>query len=169
MPPKKPGKPNGPVAAPNRTRGPSKPGANRPGGPIKPSGPIIAQPAETRDPGVLDDIARAIDRLSEAGQLLRTRLDAVDPLEHPARWAGVNDEIRALDERIGGLRDEQQRIALAGTELRPLGLAELEALRSATTTLAELVRAAGRIAAVAEAAVKLADAAGAAIQRIGRG
>ena len=116
----------------------------------------------------LDDIARAIDRLSEAGQLLRTRLDVIDPIEHPARWAGVNDEVRALDDRIGGLRDEQQRVALLGSELRPLDLSELEALRAATETVAELVRTAARIAAVAEAAVALADAAGAAMQKLGR-
>ncbi len=114
----------------------------------------------------LDDIARAIDRLSEAGQLLRTRLDAIDPIEHAARWAGVNDEVRALDERIGGLRDEQQRVALRGSELRPLDLHELEALRAATETVAELVRTAARIAAVAEAAVALADAAGAAMKKL---
>jgi hypothetical protein len=137
--------------------------------PAKPRGnkPVAARPQRS-DRGVLDEICRAIDNLSEAGQLLRTRLDAIDPIEHAARWAGVNDEIRALDERIGGLRDEQQRVALAEIELRPLGLAELEALRAATTTLAELVRAAARIAAIAEAAARLADATGAAIQRIGR-
>lgn len=116
----------------------------------------------------LDDLARAIDRLSEAGQLLRTRLDEIDPIDHPARWAGVNDELRALDERIGGLRDEQQRIALLGAELRPLDLSELEALRAATETVAGLVRAAARIAAVAEAAVALAEATGAAMQKLGR-
>ncbi len=116
----------------------------------------------------LDDVARAIDRLSEAGQLLRTRLDEIDPIEHPARWAGVNDEVRALDDRIGGLRDEQQRVALLGAELQPLDLSELEALRAATETVAGLVRAAGRIAAVAEAAVALADVAGVAIQKLGR-
>lgn len=116
----------------------------------------------------LDDVARAIDRLSEAGQLLRTRLDEIDPIEHPARWAGVNDEVRALDDRIGGLRDEQQRVALLGAELQPLDLSELEALRTATETVAGLVRAAGRIAAVAEAAVALADVAGVAIQKLGR-
>ncbi len=124
--------------------------------------------AGSRRPTSLDDIARAIDRLSEAGQLLRTRLDAIDPIEHPARWAGVNDEVRALDDRIGGLRDEQQRVALLGSELRPLDLSELEALRAATEAVAELVRTAARIAAVAEAAVALADAAGAAMQKLGR-
>ncbi len=130
------------------------------------------RPDPTRAPAgeatTVDDIARAIDRLSEAGQLMRTRLDAIDPLEHPARWAGVNDEIRALDDRIHRLRDEQQRIALAGTELRPLGAAELLALREATAMVADLVRAAGRLAAVVEAASHLADATGAAIQRIAR-
>lgn len=123
---------------------------------------------EPKDPTILDDIARAIDRLSEAGQLLRNRLDAIDPVEHPARWGGVNDEIRALDARIGRLRDDQQRAALATAELRPLGIAELEALRAATTILADLVAAAARIAAIAEAAAQLADATGAALQRLRR-
>lgn len=122
----------------------------------------------SRNPTSLDDISRAIDRLSEAGQMLRTRLDAIDPIEHPARWSGVNDEVRALDDRICALRDEQQRVALLGSELRPLDLSELEALRKATETVAELVRAAAVIAAVAEAAVVLADATGAAIQKLGR-
>jgi hypothetical protein len=122
----------------------------------------------SRRPTSLDDIARAIDRLSEAGQMLRTRLDAIDPIEHPARWAGVNDEVRALDDRICALRDEQQRVALLGSELRQLDLSELEALRAATEAVAELVRAAAVIAAVAEAAVALADVTGAAIQKLGR-
>ena len=77
-------------------------------------------PSKRRDISHLEAVAAAIDRLSDASQLLRTRLDAIDPLEHAARWAGVNDEVRALDERLNRLRDEQQRIALAGTELRPL-------------------------------------------------
>lgn len=143
---------------------PRRPPSRRPpgAGARPPSQPSGARPTS------LDDIARAIDRLSEAGQLLRTRLDAIDPIEHPARWAGVNDEVRALDDRIGGLRDEQQRVALLGSELRPLDLSELEALRAATETVAELVRTAARIAAVAEAAVALADAAGAAMQKLGR-
>ncbi len=121
-----------------------------------------------RESTSLDDIARAIDRLSEVGQLLRTRLDAIDPIEHAARWAGVNDEIRALDERINGLRDEQQRVALLGAELRPLHLRELAALRAATEAVAALVQSAARVAAVAEAAARLADATGAALQQIGR-
>ena len=146
---------------------PRRPPSRRPPGagarpPSRPPQPSAARPTS------LDDIARAIDRLSEAGQLLRTRLDAIDPIEHPARWAGVNDEVRVLDDRIGGLRDEQQRVALLGSELRPLDLSELEALRAATETVAELVRTAARIAAVAEAAVALADAAGAAMQKLGR-
>lgn len=116
----------------------------------------------------LDDIARAIDRLAEVGQLLRGRLDAIDPIEHPARWAGVNDEARALDDRICALRDEQQRVALLGSELRPLDVSELEALRAATEAVAELVRAAAVITEVAQAAVALADVTGAAIQKLGR-
>ena len=119
-----------------------------------------------RESTSLDDIARAIDRLSEVGQLLRTRLDAIDPIEHAARWAGVNDEIRALDDRIGWLRDEQQRVALAGTELVPLDTTELDGLRSAVTELADLVRAAGRVALVIEVAARVADATGVAIARM---
>lgn len=119
----------------------------------------------TRKP-VVDDIGGAIDRLAEVGQLLRRRLDAIDPIEHAARWAGVNDQIRALDERINGLRDEQQRVALAGAELIPLGNAELDALRRAVSELADLVRAAGRVALVVEAAARVADATGVAITRM---
>ncbi len=115
---------------------------------------------------ILDDIGRALDRLADAGPLLRSRLDAIDPLEHPARWSGINDEIRALDDRIAALRGEQQHIALAASELSPLSTAELEALRLAISDLAELVRVADRVALVAEAAVRLADATGTAIQRI---
>ncbi|HEY0135596.1 MAG TPA: hypothetical protein VGB85_16040 [Nannocystis sp.] len=131
--------------------------------------PPVRQPSPTRrEPGALEVVAAAIDGLADAGQLLRTRLDAIDPLEHAARWAGINDEIRALDDRIHRLREEQQRLALAGTELRPLATGELERLRQATATVAELVRTTGRIAAVAEAAVRLSDAAGAVIQRLQR-
>jgi len=119
----------------------------------------------TRKP-VVDDVGGAIDRLAEVGQLLRRRLDAIDPIEHAARWAGVNDQIRALDERIHGLREEQQRIALAGAELIPLGNAELDGLRRAVAELAELVRAAGRVALVVEAAARVADATGVAIARM---
>ena len=125
-------------------------------------------PSKRRDISHLEAVAAAIDRLSDASQLLRTRLDAIDPLEHAARWAGVNDEVRALDNRLNGLRDEQQRIALAGAELRPLAPGELERLREATATVAELVRAVGRVAAIAEASVRLADAAGAALQKVAK-
>ena len=129
--------------------------------------PQPSQPSPThREPGALEAVAAAIDGLADVGQLLRTRLDAIDPLEHAARWAGVNDEVRALDERLNRLRDEQQRIALAGTELRPLAPGELDRLREATATVAELVRAVGRVAAIAEASVRLADAAGAALQKV---
>lgn len=124
----------------------------------------MAKKRTSRRP-VVDDIGGAIDRLAEVGQLLRRRLDAIDPIEHAARWAGVNDEIRALDDRIGRLRDEQQRVALAGAELIPLGNQELEGLRIAVSELAELVRAAGRIALVVEAAVRVADATGVALAR----
>lgn len=119
----------------------------------------------TRKP-VVDDIGGAIDRLAEVGQLLRRRLDAIDPIENAARWAGVNDQIRALDDRIAGLRDEQQRCALAGAELIPLGTAELDGLRRAVSELAELVRAAGRVALVVEAAARVADATAVAIARM---
>lgn len=123
-------------------------------------------PNMRREPSHLVDIAQAIDRLADVGQLLRTRLDAIDPLEHAARWAGVNDEIRALDDRIGRLRDAQQRVALTDNELRPLARPELEALREATERVAALVRTAGKIAAVAEAAAQLAQAASTAIERV---
>ena len=126
-------------------------------------------PNTRREPSHLVDIGQAIDRLGDVGQLLRTRLDAIDPLEHAARWAGVNDEIRALDDRIGRLRDAQQRAALAGSELRTLAHPELEALREATEKVAALVRTAGKIAAVAEAAAQLAQAASTAIERVGAG
>ena len=125
----------------------------------------MAKKRTSRRP-VVDDIGGAIDRLAEVGQLLRRRLDAIDPIEHAARWAGINDEIRALDDRIGRLRDEQQRVALAGAELIPLGTRELDGLRTAVSELAELVRAAGRIALVVEAAVRVADATGVVIARM---
>ncbi len=125
----------------------------------------MAKKRTSRKPAV-DDIGGAIDRLAEVGQLLRRRLDAIDPIEHAARWAGVNDEIRALDDRICQLRDEQQRVALAGAELIPLGNLELDGLRTAVSELAELVRAAGRIALVVEAAARVADATGVAIARM---
>ena len=120
-------------------------------------------------PFILDDIGQALDRLADAGQLLRRRLDAIDPIEHPARWSAVNDEIRALDDRIVALRGEQQHIALSHAELTPLADADLEVLRVAITQLAELVRAADRVALVAEAAVRLAEATGTAIQKVRRG
>jgi hypothetical protein len=125
----------------------------------------MAKKRSTRKP-IVDDIGGAIDRLAEVGQLLRRRLDAIDPIEHAARWAGVNDQIRALDERINQLRDEQQRVVLAGAELIPLGNAELDGLRRAVTELAELVRAAGRVALVVEAAARVADATGVAMARM---
>jgi len=121
----------------------------------------------TRSP-VVEDIGKAIDQLAEAGQMLRQRLDAIDPIEHAARWAAVNDQIRALDDRVCRLRDEQQRVALPGAELIPLGSAELEGLRVAVTELAALVRAAGRVALVVDAAMRVADATGTAISRLRR-
>ena len=126
----------------------------------------MAKKRTSRRRPIVDDIGGAIDRLAEVGQLLRRRLDAIDPIEHAARWAGVNDEIRALDDRIYRLRDEQQRVALAGAELIPLATHELEGLRTAVSELAELVRAAGRIALVVEAAVRVADATGVAMTRM---
>lgn len=120
-------------------------------------------------PFILDDIGQALDRLADAGQLLRRRLDTIDPIEHPARWSAVNDEIRALDDRIVALRGEQQHIALSHAELTPLADADLEALRVAITQLADLVRAADRVALVAEAAVRLAEATGTAIQKVRQG
>lgn len=126
-------------------------------------------PRRPRKPFILDDIGQALDRLADAGQLLRRRLDTIDPIEHPARWSGVNDEIRALDDRIVALRGEQQHIALSHAELTPLADADLEALRVAITQLADLVRAADRVALVAEAAVRLAEATGTAIQKVRQG
>ncbi len=125
----------------------------------------MAKKRSTKKP-IVDDIGGAIDRLAEVGQLLRRRLDAIDPIEHAARWAGVNDQIRALDDRIGQLRDEQQRAALVGAELMQLGNTELDGLRRAVSELAELVRAAGRVALVVEAAARVADATGVAIARM---
>jgi len=125
----------------------------------------MAKKRSTKKP-LVDHIGGAIDRLAEVGQLLRRRLDAIDPIEHAARWAAVNDQIRGLDDRIGQLRDEQQRAALVGAELIPLGNAELDGLRRAVSELAELVRAAGRVALVVEAAARVADATGVAIARM---
>jgi hypothetical protein len=137
------------------------------------AGPVVAdrvgadRRAEAGRGGpVVDDIGGALARLAEVGQLLRRRLDAIDPIEQGARWAGVNDQIRALDDRIGRLRDEQQRVALVGTELIPLGTAELEGLRAAVSELAELVRAAAGLALVIEATARVADATGVAIARM---
>lgn len=105
---------------------------------------------------LLDDLGKTLARLAEASDRMRQRLDQVDPYEQPARWSALNDQIRGLDERISGLRDEQQRIALIATELAPLSHGELDALRAAIAALAQLVKAASTAAAVAEAAGTLA-------------
>lgn len=101
---------------------------------------------------LLDDLGQTLARLADASERMRQRLDQVDPYEQPARWGALNDQIRGLDERISGLRDEHQRICLITTELQPLPHADLDALRRALATLSQLVKAAGTAAAVAEAA-----------------
>ena len=101
---------------------------------------------------LLDDLGQTLARLADASDRMRQRLDQVDPYEQPARWGALNDQIRGLDERISGLRDEHQRICLITTELQPLPHADLDALRRALATLSQLVKAAGTAAAVAEAA-----------------
>jgi DNA repair exonuclease SbcCD ATPase subunit len=105
---------------------------------------------------LIDDLEKVLSRLAEASERLRQRLDQVDQYEQPARWGAINDQIRGLDERISALRDEHQRLQLAHTELAPIALKDLEALRQAIANLADIVRAAGTAAAVAEAAGKLA-------------
>lgn len=117
-------------------------------------------------PDPLAPVGAAFEALSGAAALLRERLAAIDPLDHPTRWAGVNDQIRGIEDRCTALRDEQQRIALAHAQMRELGLAELSALQEATTKLATLVRAAGQVAAVAEAAGGLIAATSAAITKL---
>ena len=105
---------------------------------------------------LIDDLEKVLSRLAEASDRLRHRLDQVDQYEQPARWGAINDQIRGLDERISALRDEHQRLRLAHTELAPIALEDLEALRQAIANLGDIVRAAGTAAAVAEAAGKLA-------------
>jgi hypothetical protein len=117
-------------------------------------------------PDALASISDAFATLGGAAAMLRERLAAIDALEHPTRWAGVNDQIRAIEERLTGLRDEQQRVALARAELRVLGESELAVLREATTRLAQLVQAAATVSAVAEAAGGLVAATSAAITRL---
>ena len=104
---------------------------------------------------LLDDLSQALSRLAEASVRIRQRLDQIDPYEQPARWGAINDQIRGLDERIGVLRDEHQRVCLLVTELLPLARHDLEDLRRAITALSDLVRVVGTSSAVAEAAVKL--------------
>lgn len=104
---------------------------------------------------LLDDLGQALARLADASERMRQRLDQVDSYEQPAKWAAINDQIRGLDERISGLRDEHQRLCLIATEVLPLARGELDDLRKAVATLSAIVRAAGTAAAVAEAAGKL--------------
>ena len=59
---------------------------------------------------LLDDLGQALARLADASERMRQRLDQVDSYEQPAKWAAINDQIRGLDERISGLRDEHQRL-----------------------------------------------------------
>lgn len=111
-------------------------------------------------------VSAALETLGSAAAMLRGRLATIDQLEHPARWAGVNDQVRAIEGRLIGLREEQQRVALAQAELRALGLDELAALREATAKLASLVQAAGTVVAVAEAVGGLVAATSTAITKI---
>ena len=113
----------------------------------------------------LEDLSQALARLAEASDRLRQRRDQVDQFEQPARWSAINDQIRGLDERISGLRDEQQRVSMSATELVPLPRTDLDALRSAIATLSQLVRAASTASAVAEAAGTLAAVATEAIRK----
>lgn len=119
-----------------------------------------ARPVGGQRHALIDDLEKVLSRLAEASERLRQRLDQVDQYEQPARWGAINDQIRGLDEKISGLRDEHQRLRLAHTELAPLDIHELEVLRQAIANLADIVRAAGTAAAVAEAAGKLAVVAG---------
>ncbi len=114
----------------------------------------------------LTDLSQALTSLENAAQLLRRRLDTIDPLSHPARWAAVNDQVRLVDQRLAKLREDQQQCILAQSELGSLPSEELAALQLAASTLARLVRDAATVAAVAEAAVRLADTTGSAIQRV---
>lgn len=110
----------------------------------------------------------AFAALDGCGDLLRKRLAEIDPLEHPARWAATNDELRGIEERLFALRGEHQRVAMARAELRTLSDEELAALYAATSRLATLVQAAERVAALAEAAGTLLSATGAAIEKLRR-
>lgn len=122
----------------------------------KPGPTPAARPVGGDRHELIDDLEKVLARLAEASERLRLRLDQVDQYEQPARWGAINDQIRGLDERISALRDEHQRLRLAQSELVPLARHDLEVLRQAIATLADIVRAAGTAAAVAEAAGKLA-------------
>ncbi len=111
-------------------------------------------------------ITAAFAALHGVGDLLRRRLAEIDPLDHPARWAGVNDQIRAIEERLGELRGEHQRVTMARAELRELAGEELAALQAATTKLAGLVQAAERVVALTEAAGTLLAVTGKAIEKL---
>jgi vacuolar-type H+-ATPase subunit I/STV1 len=111
-------------------------------------------------------IITAFATLHEVGDLLRRRLAEIDPLDHPTRWSAVNDQIRDIEDRLGELRGEHQRVAMARAELRELAGEELAALQAATTRLAGLVRAAERVVALTEAAGTLLLATTKAIEKL---
>ena len=113
-----------------------------------------------------DPIAAAFTALHDVGDLLRRRLAEIDPLDHPTRWAGVNDQIRGIEERLAALRGEHQRVVMARAQMRELGAAELAALQDATTKMAALVKAAERVVALAEAAGTLLTATSSAIEKL---
>lgn len=137
-------------------------------------GKAMSKPSKTsRPPGPgqtpadpFASIGAAFSALGDAGALLRRRLAEIDPLDHPAKWAGVNDQIRGLEEQVAELRAAHQHVALARAELRALDASELAELREATTHLAALVAAAERVTALSEAAGKLMVATGAAITKL---
>ena len=111
-------------------------------------------------------ITTAFAALHDVGDLLRKRLAEIDPLDHPTRWSAVNDQICGIEDRLGELRGEHQRVTMARAELRALDGEELAALRAATTRLAELVQAADRVVALTEAAGTLLLATTKAIEKL---
>jgi len=117
-------------------------------------------------PDVFAPVSAAFDALSGANTLLRQRLAEIDPLDHPAKWAGVNDQIRTIEGQLGELRDEQQRLALVGAQLRELGLDEMAELHAATVELATILKASARVVAVVEAAGTLIAATSTAIRKL---
>jgi hypothetical protein len=111
-------------------------------------------------------ITAAFAALHDVGDLLRRRLAEIDPLDHPTRWSAVNDQIRGIEDRLGELRGEHQRVTMARAELRELDGEELAALRAATTRIVGLVQAAERVVALTEAAGTLLLATTKAIEKL---